>query len=417
MNNTYCIPVGSKGDFEKCLARANKKAAKLGCPELTASFEGPVSVPVTHKGRETGHFYSAFRVTITGETPRLNGWKLTAVISPLKGDDGTLVPVILTVPGEKVSDARLSSDPLKCDHCKARRDRLETFVVAHEDGTELQVGRTCLADFLGGNGSVSPDAIAKLCGLRTNLDNELSGFTKSNRSFYSEDLVTIMAVTVAEIRIHGWVSAGQAKVSGGIATKVPVATTLRFMEALAARAEDSEETDGDILRHFNGISLANLPTEADYAEARNHLEFLRIWLDTQEEQGKLNDYLYACRVLTSVNTSNTKTFGIACSLVSLSRREQAKADGTAPVAKVSNFVGQPGERITVQGVTHMTSNTTATGLVVSTFQDQAGNVFTWFSGTGPGLTAGKSYTMKATVRAHNEYKGKKNTIINRAVFA
>jgi hypothetical protein len=44
--------------------------------------------------------------------------------------------------------------------------------------------------------------------------------------------------------------------------------------------------------------------------------------------------------------------------------------------------------------------------------DEAGHSFTWFC-SGKPLEEGKVYEVKATVKKHDEYKGVKQTIVNR----
>ena len=46
------------------------------------------------------------------------------------------------------------------------------------------------------------------------------------------------------------------------------------------------------------------------------------------------------------------------------------------------------------------------------FVDDAGNVFTWKTATSK-LDEGKRYNFKATVKAHEEYKGVKQTVLTR----
>ncbi len=47
-------------------------------------------------------------------------------------------------------------------------------------------------------------------------------------------------------------------------------------------------------------------------------------------------------------------------------------------------------------------------------RDASGNVFTWFSSGGAGLEAGKTIKLDATVKAHGEYKGVRETVLTRA---
>src|SRR3972149_3916096 len=59
--------------------------------------------------------------------------------------------ILRNVPGETLPESWRRADQ-KCDHCGLIRKRNETFVVRHEDGTLKQIGRQCIADFLGHKG-------------------------------------------------------------------------------------------------------------------------------------------------------------------------------------------------------------------------------------------------------------------------
>jgi len=83
----------------------------------------------------------------------------------------------------------------------------------------------------------------------------------------------------------------------------------------------------------------------------------------------------------------------------------------------SNFVGQVGVRVEftadVTAVRSIQYRDGTTGTVVE-FTDDEGNELVWFtSGTG-GFEMGKAYRVKATVKRHQEYRGIKQTAINRA---
>ena len=77
---------------------------------------------------------TAYHVTVTGKAPKLDGWRLVAVLDHLVGGAGTIVNV---VPGETVNVEAYTSGKPVCDHCKTTRARKDTVLVRHEDGREL----------------------------------------------------------------------------------------------------------------------------------------------------------------------------------------------------------------------------------------------------------------------------------------
>ena len=90
-----------------------------------------------------------YSTTITGEPPKHNGWVFLATLEWV--ETGVIVRA---VPGAPAAD-RSKFEPNKCDHCGTFRRRNETYVVLNEKtGEQLQVGSTCLKDFLGWSGTV-----------------------------------------------------------------------------------------------------------------------------------------------------------------------------------------------------------------------------------------------------------------------
>ena len=108
----------------------------MAAPTATRTYKPAGGLQITEHG---------FDVTITGEPPRYRGWRFVAAVDAVDG--GT---VLRYPPG---STATVANDQVRageCDHCQTTRARRSTVLVAHDDtGQLLQVGRSCLKDFLG----------------------------------------------------------------------------------------------------------------------------------------------------------------------------------------------------------------------------------------------------------------------------
>lgn len=85
---------------------------------------------------------------------------------------------------------------------------------------------------------------------------------------------------------------------------------------------------------------------------------------------------------------------------------------TAP----SEWVGTVGDKIavTVTFVRKGWCDNRFGGSNIYTFRDTDGNEIVWFTSVLMDKEVGDTFNIKATVKAHNEYKGKKNTVISRA---
>lgn len=417
MNATYTIHVADVAQFNKLLANAQKKADKLGVPAITATFSKPF---LTEYRDARGFTRSSTMVTVTieGATPKFAGWKLVGIVSPLKADDGSVLPIITTVPGETVKTNGQARDPLACDHCKVRRDRLESFVVQHDDGSERQVGRSCLADFLG-DVRMSPGGLASLMNTLASISNSVAEWHKGERKFDSESLNLVMATSIAVIRNHGWVSAKESYASDGrkVATKTRV---LRTMEAvLTEPAENAEMVLLEDWRDRNFDVLSNIPTAADFATAEDYREKLGVILDTKESAEGLNDYFAAIRILNYAGAVNHKAMGIAVSIVPTIERELGI--NTDPLKtlitearKTSKAVGTIKERKTFTGLTFIENRRVDRGfetMTIATFVTADGNIIKCFSHML--LNPGQVVNLKATVTRHSEFKGATETIVNR----
>lgn len=416
MNNTkhYLVSAASVENIKKALVKANRKATKLGLPPLSIEFGQEKQIEdLGTDGRPTGRFVRRVPVVLAGTTPVLNGWRLVATVSPLRAENGTLVPIITGAFGQ-TGHSHEVSDPLYCDHCKVRRERLETFLVVHEDGSWKQVARNCLKDFVGGNGC-DPDSIVRMVGVYQELENTLEEGSNSTRNFYSESLLSVMAHTIVSIRNHGWVSKKMAMEQGLIAT----ATRVRDAMDLSAIQNQKER---ELAAGYNLVNLTDLPAEADFTKANEYMENLSVLLDKAEDEGRLSasDYLFALRVLVQARTVNAKAFGIAVSAVSFVDRELTPKDNfwsrVMEARKTSRHMGAEGQRLDV-GVTVVEATNTSTGLCLMTLLSDDGNILKWFTGKRPeGVEDRQHFRMQATVRRHDNYKGVNQTVINRPTF-
>lgn len=402
MNATYTIPASQLNTFKSLLEKSNRKSEKLGMPGLFATFGETRKVEVVGRGgRHTGNFYSAIDVTISGVNPVLNGWRLIAVVSPLKADDGNLMAVVTTVPGE--SYGQMVANPLNCDHCKVRRDRLETFIVRHESGETKQVARNCLKDYVGGN-NCDADSVAALIGLRNKFIKATEALG-SVRDFSSVSFRNVMAYSIAAIRQHGWVSKGASYGTGKTATALWVNAAMEFAVVIGSRNDFTAEDRARILSDRR-LTEADLPTEADFEAATGKLEALSVILDRMESEGTLNDYTVALRTLSMAGTVNRKAMGIAVSAVSFVDRELAPKTSV-----VSTYIGTVGEKISVKAKL-VSSKKLGTGSTLLTFSTADGNILKYFENSFSKLSEGVMYNLTGKVKTHQEFRGCKETMLN-----
>ncbi len=215
MDAHYKIVKANLSNVQEKITKLNRRAAKLGVdPVVLVTGSEEEVVVKTHEITGIRTYRTYVNIYVTGTTPKLNGWKLAAVLTGIDADDG-LVTLVSTVPGETVDTRFRTTDPRNCEHCKKSRKRSETFVCINDDGTQKQIGRQCLADFLGG---ADPHSIAKWAEYLADLDlsdSEESGGGGGNKVDWRVDLDVFLPYVVAAIRVDGWLSRTQARNMNG----------------------------------------------------------------------------------------------------------------------------------------------------------------------------------------------------------
>jgi hypothetical protein len=391
---TFRVPEENLETLREKIAKLNKEAGKLGC--VPVRFD--IVRTEEHKNPDTGAIRTFFHVYVEGEAPKLKGWTFLGALT--HAPEGNIVRL---VPGKEVPASYRTAKPI-CDYCKkdwiVRRD---TYIVQNDQGEYKQVGGNCLADFLG-----HPDpyryasyaeALAGLAGELEDLEEERVG--RGGIRFDREDLKIFLAEVAAVIDEKGWVSRGEAYQSGS--------------EATADRALSELQTQPHT---YQGRRVEPIrPEKKHLEEAEKVISFMRI------ELKPTNDYQSNLKVLTSTDNFLVKEgSGIVASAVPYYRREVEKRLAQEREAKQfanSEFVGQVGDRlydipITVVGYQQIEGAFGETNII--RMQDEKGNVFTWFASTGKTsmqMEVGQSYVISGTVKKHQEWKGRKETMLSR----
>ncbi len=409
----YRVPEGNMGWLDKKFKRMSKIAREVGADpptyEILRSIYSKHMVPNTISPRLDDEWDGTFDkfnyIRIHGEPPKLAGWSFIATLTHTK--DGNLlnkVPGIVEDLPEKYRTAGA-----KCDYCSLSRKRSDSFIVRKDKtGEYSQVGRNCLAKFLGYS---NPERVASyatmLAGIADAIgDEEEKLFSSGGRSDYRglEDFLTMVAAVVRE---KGWISKAKAQEREGL-----VATVHDVQEQLLPPT-------GREAKYFVKIT----PTEADKEKAKEVITFARsdkLITDT--------DYKHNLKVSTAGEYFHIKAAGIVASLIAFQdrdkeweleqvrRKEEAEERKKARQAEYqsSEYVGAVGDRITVTvkvifhkeiggefGITHLYK-----------MRDGDGNAFTWFSSNDV-LEEGKHYALTGTVKKHETYEGVKQTIITR----
>lgn len=404
----YRIPEHNLPSLNARIAKLNKRAAKLKMDPLVLAeigevFETRRKRTVNEYGdigltRTIEYQVRFVLVTLTGHCPRVNGWAMAATIQHEDGGN-----ILRTVPGfETMLPLCYRTASTGCAHCHTDRRRNDTYVLQSETGAWKQVGRNCLADFLRTDNAAG---LAEMAEILAGLDSELSEFEDGEQfagnatQYFSA--ATLLTQVACCIRAGGWCSRTEAK-----ASYVPKQATVdhalacfdpKFWAKLSA-ADQAEltPTDDDAQRATAAIAWAQeLPADVT------------------------NDYLWNIRVISHREQISYREAGLAGSIIAAYNRAQekelaAKYERDHP----SEYFGTVGKRevftLTPVSFRDLESRYGLTTLVM--FRDPAGSRAKWFCSGSCSFELDRPIIVKATVKAHEEYKGSRQTLLSRVAL-
>jgi len=410
----YTVPEYHLEWLTEKVASLAKRATRLGVPEpklITIKHwvrEDPDYDHQTLEGRPRIRKTPVVDVRVEGEAPKLpGGWALTAVLQHTDGGN-----LVRTVPGRE-GDLPLrfrDASPDDCDHCHQRRRRNDTYVV-DKDGVFVQVGSTCIKDFLG---HTNPERLAQWAAIvetvRQSLaDEEAYGRSAGAPDAYALDDVTALAAGVT--RRFGWVS--KKAVQMAIEAGEPFGRTTA--ERVRAHLDPKWV---ERARRYHPDQVA----EPDYDLGDATIDYWRAYF-AGKPADRWSDFDNNMHTVLSASHLDDRMIGYAAYLPAgfLKAREreasrEAERRLQGGLAQTSEHQGKVGERLalklTVTFVKYLEGAYGATMLTKLT--DDAGNAFVWFASKE--YKPGDVLVGKATVKAHTERQGVKETQITRGSF-
>jgi hypothetical protein len=373
------------------LTATRAKVTKLQQRAARKGFTGLIdvtAVPATRNSTSAGGLpltVHGFDVTITGDPPRYAGWRFVAAVDA--ADGGT---ILRYPPG---STAEVPNDQLRageCDHCHTTRARRSTVLVAHEEsGQLLQVGRSCLKDFLG---HTTLPVFLTTDDVSASLGGSLSGTPAA------WDVHSVLTYAAAAVEAFGWTPASASE-HGRVPTRDLVQLALKggrgadqLRDQLAPHLADATDRAPKIRSEL----LAGLTAGSGY-EA-NLVAVLR------------------------GDAVDAKHLGLAVSAIPAHQRltdERAREASRREAAQTVDHVGVVGEKVTLSGVVR-----TALRVDGYTYHSPASVLLVVDCGTAVaklttaaawayGVHVGDPLTVTGTVKAHTEWNGLKQTVLTR----
>ena len=405
------------------LEKLNKRATRNKLPLATYTIGEPFGVeePRLHY---THIFYSAtdtitryyVDLEYTVEPVKVKGYSPVATFDFRAGREQA--SVFVWPDQEEYLPAGYASTGPICEHCGRSRRRNRTFMLRNdESGALLKVGKSCVRDFLGYN----PERIiqqvkwledlAKWGGSDGPVDGDNEPRYRDHRGQYFHDVAEVVSLSCAVVREHGYVSRKAANTSyedGDVKTRASTSDQVsHWMSDL-----------NDPAKRYSAWEMRFHPTltKEDNEKADKVIaEVLEI-----ENRGVDGTYQHNLLNIAKSGVATPKEFGFTVSMVTYAERQwgvqaerKAKAEAERQNWLNSTWVGVVGDKVeldvTLVRYKNLASDWNVTHLFK--FTDSDGNSITWFASRGQDLNVGDSCHIKGKVKAHNEYKGRRETVL------
>lgn len=383
ISRTYLLPQERIDGLERRVEAVARRALKHGLPAPRLLVGDWVAC---YREKRGAPIVKLSEVTLEGERATFDGWRFGASIQHYcvaDGDDpqaegGTYHWENVLLGVEDIPPCYRVAAP-SCDHCKTSRRRAETFVLLHEDGRAIQVGRDCIGDFLPGVSVHDWASAAEWLATLFDDASEASDLEGGGSLSPIYQLAQFMACVVCAVRNEG---SYQPNVTRSAALSIMFPPKPWYPQPPK-------------------------PTDDDRARAAE----LIAWAKGLSDEECAADYKYNLRTIARSGIVDIyKTAGLAASIVVAHNRDLLQARAVL----ASHHVGQVGDKVqlTLRCDRRFELLLSAYGGVRYALSDDAGNVFTWVTNAAH-LVEGERYELKGTIKRHSEWKGVKQTELTR----
>lgn len=383
MKLTYSIPEANIDVLMNKIEKTNRRARRAGLQESTISIVGSETKTLPLLGSDTTIKMVVHTVEIEVGFQSFEGWRLVAVLEPISNTEKN---VVLNVPGEEMPE--MYRTRFVCDHCGIDRKRNRTFVIRHEkSGETMQVGSTCLQSFLPGCGLAEyaeglEEVLAAAESSQELEDDFFEG--EEGRKYAFFDTAEFLAMVMATIAKHGWVSQSAAQAQGKVSTVDTV------LEAIFSKYQNEKIAVSD----------------KEIAEAK---EMLTKAGELLAAKRRLTDYEYNLLNCVTTDLVQFNQVGILASLPAYLGHEVVKSQTDG------EHLGSVGDKLTCKvTVNWVIAQESYYGrILIVNMTDDQGNMLVWFAPATATLKAGDEVTITGTVKAHNYFNGKPQTVLTR----
>lgn len=414
------------GRVETAVAQLNTRAKRL----RAAPYELVVSAPRIRVRHERvanraagatmhgdGYWYRTIReevvdVSLSGTPVKADGWVFVAKLDFLSDDASGVV--ISKAPGFESLELE-RPDGTRCDHCHTSRRRSVCYVVQNESGARKVVGSSCLTDFTGMGRNVERLVALAFAAMSVFEGADEWGQDGGGSRSRADGLVEYLTAVAAVIRCYGWMSRKAACDRGEDRASADLASGWLAMAG-----------EPDKRRKFFP-EIGTTASRADHAVALRSIH----WCEAIDAS---SDYEENIRAIANAGYILPRHSGLAASIVAawMRHREALVRQASRPRANDDATCGTVGKRETftvlVAGARNYESDFGVKTRVSLVDVATGAEIVWWASGsvpdeimdqTGPRpeTQAPTQLRVTATVKKHDTYKGRRQTVVSRLVMA
>ena len=392
----YAIFEGFFPDVEKKLTRIAKKCMKHG-NEFTYKIDGEEIREIENKETGKVEYYKFILVDVEG-TARINDWECIAVLEIHSNGN-----VIRRINTDIEMPDRFKTSENVCEHCNSSRNNRKSLYVIHNVKTDewKQVGGNCLMLYTGG---LNIEYVASYMDGITELEEQdgLIG-ASCGKPYYKVESVLAWAVEVIE-------KTGYFNSDSALPTRNIVANFLFEKDLHRAIIESNK----DFLSKKMDVRLRSSDfLKPDTNETVNKIIEYYNGLENSSE------FVHNIKVMLKDGFVTSKNIGYLCYLPQgYAKHIEREIERAKRLEEKHEYFGEVGKRYKDMTILHaemLTSWLTEYGVTyIHKIVLENGEILTWKT-TNPIVPCGDETYDKITfsVKAHNEYKGQKQTEVTR----
>lgn len=370
--------------LDKKLQFINNKAKKINVPEVSYQITGTEIIDdVKYVNIETDI-----------EPVKIEGFKVVAVIEHAY----TTTNIVHTLNEEVVLPQDIQTREGFCEHCNTSRRRKNTVLLQNvETGEFVQVGKSCLKDYLGHDLNKALNIYEAVEDVEEFLSDCFSHGEGWTNYYNVKDVLNIATEYIARF---GYVSAQDADEEN------PKTGNVIWEIISAIKGKSRLHKDLDFCRDIYELE-----------EPTQKVKDITEWVINNEQD---TQYMNNVKAIIQEGYVSEKHINILVSIVATYNRhiekmlkKQAEKELSELGLKNEHY-GEVGKRqdFNLKCVACYVSEGFYGITYINKLIDEEGRTFVWFTST-KGFEQGQEVTIKGTIKEHSEFNGEKQTVLTR----